>query len=119
MNVSGETETLRILLYSTVASNRWLVQASIKVESKMISISYEEFTRLVALRRRSREAQEEKEQESAREKVLRSDQLMRFEKERQKHLATCPVCDALVDADILHPLSGLCPICHEETQLRG
>jgi uncharacterized paraquat-inducible protein A len=95
------------------------VKSPIKVESEMISISYEEFMQLVALRRRNKEAQEEKKHDVVREKVLRSDQQIHFNKSRQKELATCPICDALVDADILHPHSGLCPICHEEAHLRN
>jgi hypothetical protein len=85
----------------------------------MSPISYKEFIQLVALRERSNSPQREKEQKTVREKVLRSDQQILFGQQRQKQLATCPVCDALVDADILHPHSGLCPICHEEAQLRG
>jgi hypothetical protein len=85
----------------------------------MSPISYKEFIQLVALRERSNSPQRGKEQKTVREKVLRSDQQILFGQQRQKQLATCPVCDALVDADILHPHSGLCPICHEEAQLRG
>jgi hypothetical protein len=84
----------------------------------MTPISYREFMELVALRHRNKEVQEEKQQTPVREKVLRPDQQILFGQQRQKQLATCPVCDALVDADILHPYSGLCPICHEEAQLR-
>jgi hypothetical protein len=85
----------------------------------MISISYEEFMQLVALRRRQIEMKEKDQQLAAREKVLRPDQQIHGKKQQQKQLATCPVCDALVDADILHPYSGLCPICHEESLLRS
>jgi hypothetical protein len=85
----------------------------------MNPISYKEFIQLVALRQRNKSPQEEKQQSAVREKVLRPDQQILFGQPRQKQLATCPVCDAVVDADILHPYSGLCPICHEEAQLRG
>lgn len=84
----------------------------------MISISFEEFMRLVALRRQNAEQEDKATQDATREKVLRSDQQIQWLLPHSKQMATCPVCDAVVDVEILHPDSGLCPLCHEETQLR-
>jgi hypothetical protein len=84
----------------------------------MISISYKEFKRLMAMRRQVEKEEDGHEVKRDREKVLRSDQQIRWQPARQKAMATCPICDAVVDADILHPESGLCPACHEERQLR-
>lgn len=82
----------------------------------MMRISYEEFMQMVAWRKRSHRDQPDR---RAREKVLRPDQRITFRKRRHdKRLATCPGCDAVVDADILDPHSGLCPICHEEAWRR-
>jgi len=50
-----------------------------------------------------------------REKVLRSDQRMKsIFLGHERRLTTCPQCDAAVDEAIIHPRSGLCPICHAE-----
>jgi uncharacterized paraquat-inducible protein A len=84
----------------------------------MISISYNEFSRLVAMRRQVEKEEDGHELKQERENVLRPDQLIQRLPARQKSLATCPDCDAVVDADILHPQSGLCPVCHEERLLR-
>lgn len=52
----------------------------------------------------------------SREKVLRTDQRMKpISRLQERRLATCPQCDALIDEDFVHPRSGLCPICHDET----
>jgi hypothetical protein len=88
----------------------------------MYTISYKEFMRLVETRRRHMEqkkAHSGRKQERERERVLRPDQKIVIE--RPKHdrkLATCPACDEVVDAEILNPYSGLCPVCHELAQRR-
>lgn len=52
----------------------------------------------------------------SRERVLRSDQQLKFVLRRdERRLATCPQCDAVIDEEFVHPRSGLCPICHDET----
>jgi uncharacterized paraquat-inducible protein A len=84
----------------------------------MLSVSYNEFKRLVAMRHRVKKEEDGRELKQEWEKVLRPDQLIQWLPTRQKSLATCPACDAVVDADILHPQSGLCPVCHEERLLR-
>jgi hypothetical protein len=78
----------------------------------MYTVSFAEFKKLVEKRRRA----EKKEQPARqRERVLRSDQLIQWgrRKEHNRHLATCPNCDSVLDAEYLHPQSGLCPRCHE------
>ncbi len=82
----------------------------------MISVSFEEFMSFVAMRQVATPV-EQRAKEDLRERVLRPDQKISWVRQHDKHLATCPECDALVDADILHPHSGLCPICHEEARL--
>jgi hypothetical protein len=82
----------------------------------MISISFAEFKRLAAMRRKQAQVEEKAREEALREKELRPDQLLRQAISEQKHLATCPSCDEVVDAEILHPQSGLCPLCHDETR---
>ena len=82
----------------------------------MLTVSLQEFLALVeqhspsaAPRRSSRQPQ--------REKILRSDQTWRAASvSNERRLATCPQCDAVVDSEIIHPRSGLCPICHSEAQ---
>ncbi len=83
----------------------------------MLSLSYEEFKQLVTLRQASTVKEREIEHQDHFEKVLLPNQEITFT-QRAKRLASCPVCDALVDADILHPHSGLCPICHDEARRR-
>ncbi|MEZ4634584.1 MAG: hypothetical protein R2873_07230 [Caldilineaceae bacterium] len=78
----------------------------------MYTISSTEFMNLVSMRRRGMKAQEE----ASRQKVLRLDQLLHTGKQALRRLATCPTCDAVVAADILHPGSGLCPRCHAESK---
>jgi uncharacterized paraquat-inducible protein A len=84
----------------------------------MIYITYEEFKQLVSLRHQGQKTKEQAGSEQEREKVLRPDQLIQWTTKHEKSLATCPSCDAVVNADILHPQSGLCPICHDEMLLR-
>ncbi len=76
----------------------------------MITLSFSEFAALVALRQRASIHQED------REVIVRPDQIWPPKKQQQKHLATCPACDAVVDADLLDVRSGLCPRCHAESQ---
>lgn len=55
---------------------------------------------------------------NARKKAVRSERGGTWQgRSQNKKLATCPVCDAVVNAEILHPFSGLCPICHESESL--
>lgn len=78
----------------------------------MYNVSFEEFMRLVEIGRR---VSNERSKPNSQVFVLRPDQQI-FSSQRQEHtrrLATCPECDAVVDADQLHPHSGLCPRCHE------
>lgn len=80
----------------------------------MFSVSSTQFMAIVSMRRRGIKEQ----QKTPREKVLRSDQLINTTKKELRQLATCPVCDAVVAADLLDQRSGLCPHCHAESQLR-
>ncbi len=82
----------------------------------MLSVTLEQFMELVDRRSAGAKARQA---QGRREKVLRPDQHMHPRSRRQpRRLATCPACDAVVDAEILHPRTGLCPICHEESFLR-
>ena len=80
----------------------------------MFSVSSTEFMAFVSMRRRGIKEQ----QKALRQKVLRPDQLINTAKKDRRYLATCPVCDAVVAADLLDQRSGLCPKCHAESQLR-
>jgi hypothetical protein len=80
----------------------------------MFSISSSEFMTFVSMRRRGIKEHET----TPREKVFRPDQLINTGKKELRHLATCPVCDAVVAADLLDQRSGLCPQCHAESQIR-
>jgi hypothetical protein len=82
----------------------------------MITVSYEQFRRLVAQRNKQwhRSPAQSRRQERVRERVLRPDQERCTEAAPPRRLATCPRCDFVVDAQHLHALSGLCPRCHEE-----
>jgi hypothetical protein len=82
----------------------------------MLAITIGEFRRLLALRSaRQRQTQQVHHRAvQGREKVLRPDQVIERQMVHGKEMSTCPNCDALVDVKILHPHSGLCPLCHEE-----
>lgn len=79
----------------------------------MYTVSLAQFLAFVE-QRQAAESRTQRDGLSSREKVLRPDQLMTTQKPRERHLATCPECDAVVDDEIIHPRSGLCPLCHEE-----
>lgn len=82
----------------------------------MAPLSLNEFMRLVQIRRAG-ECEKHRETRQ-REWVLRPDQILNGSPplNRRRTLATCPECDAVVDAQSLHPHSGLCPRCHELRQ---
>lgn len=94
----------------------------------MFKVTLEEFMKLVAMRHRQRKRKSEAERDSKkrrareerqRERVLRPDQEIVFrERKHDRKLATCPGCDEVVDAELLHPRSGLCPVCHEMERWR-
>ncbi len=81
----------------------------------MYTVSLEQFLAFVEQRKASDPNASFSAQHS-REKVLRADQgLKPVSRRQERRLATCPQCDALIDEDFVHPRSGLCPICHDET----
>jgi hypothetical protein len=83
----------------------------------MYTVSFQQFMHFVEQGRRKavRASVQNKAGEKPREKVLRSDQKSPPKQpENRGKLATCPTCDAVVNAEILHPRSGLCPKCHAE-----
>lgn len=93
----------------------------------MYTISLEEFLRLVAKRRmhspdKQADTADDKPARDTferQDKILRPDQRIRFGRRKNDgELATCPACDAVVDAEILDRQSGLCPVCHEEQRWR-
>gem|GEM_PF-5496258 len=90
-----------------------------KRDTTMVRITQQEFMRLVAWRRRGRAAVDRKDTR-VRERVERpGPSRVPFRGRRHdRRLATCPGCDAVVDARILDPHSGLCPRCHEEARRR-
>jgi len=80
----------------------------------MFTISSAQFLALVQ-QRNAAHPERQTSRRPQRERVLRSDQNWRANTQaHERHLATCPQCDALVDSEIIHPRSGLCPICHGE-----
>lgn len=79
----------------------------------MYTVSLAQFLAFVE-QRQAADSQTQPDAPRPREKVLRPDQLMNAIKPRERRLATCPECDAVVDDEIIHPRSGLCPICHDE-----
>lgn len=82
----------------------------------MFAISLAQFLTLVQ-QRNAAHPERRISRQPQREKVLRSDQNWRANAQtHERHLATCPQCDAVVDSEIIHPRSGLCPICHDEAQ---
>lgn len=81
----------------------------------MLSVTLEQFIGFVEKRRAG---ETNKKAEQTRKRVIRSDQALGRKRLQARRLATCPACDAVVDAEILHPRTGLCPICHEESFLR-
>lgn len=84
----------------------------------MLTVTFQEFMTLVEQRKLS-DHRSSASPSQERAKVLRDDQLLSAKTEaRQRHLATCPQCDSVVDSEIIHPRSGLCPICHDEDRRR-
>lgn len=78
----------------------------------MYTISLRQFLQLVGTGRTESKG---KKVQPRREKVLRPDQVLTWRRqEHSRRLATCPGCDAVVNSEILHPRSGLCPLCHAE-----
>jgi hypothetical protein len=78
----------------------------------MYTVSFEEFMQFIERRRR---AEKKRQPTPEKQRVLRPDQTLNWGRRQQhnRQLATCPNCDSVVDADLLHPKSGLCPRCHE------
>jgi hypothetical protein len=83
----------------------------------MYRVSFQQFMHFVEQGRRKavRASIQDKAAEQPREKALRPDQKIPSKRQESRgKLATCPACDALVNAEVLHPRSGLCPKCHAE-----
>lgn len=82
----------------------------------MYTVTYEQFQNFVD-KRHAGAAKREESAQKGREPIIRPEQRPALEREeRSRRLATCPSCDFVVDADVIHQNSGLCPICHEENR---
>jgi hypothetical protein len=80
----------------------------------MYTVSLKQFLAFVE-QRKTGESKVRIATQHSREKVLRSDQRLKPDSRlHERRLTTCPQCDAVIDEAIVHPRSGLCPICHDE-----